>query len=108
MVPGLGFSPFLFAISSAISCPCIGLFDSKKRIRNPNIPLISQQKLRLSLENLLIFIMICWVCDIYKYTDYNISYIQYMQGDKEVNSNMGCGCYGWGSQRARSFLTKEE
>jgi hypothetical protein len=52
--------------------------------------------------------MICWVCDIYKYTDYHISYIQYMQGDKEVNSDMGCGCYGWSSQRARSFLTKEE
>ena len=29
---------------------------------------------------------------------------------KEVNSNTGCGCYGWGYQRgrARSFLTKEE
>jgi hypothetical protein len=25
-----------------------------------------------------------------------------------VNSNMGCGCYGSGYQRARSFLTKEE
>jgi hypothetical protein len=25
-----------------------------------------------------------------------------------VNSKMGCGCYGSGFQRARSFLTKEE
>jgi hypothetical protein len=27
---------------------------------------------------------------------------------KEVNVEMGCGCYGSGYQRARSFLTKEE
>jgi len=27
---------------------------------------------------------------------------------KEVNIDMGCGCYGSGYQRARSFLTKEE
>jgi hypothetical protein len=27
---------------------------------------------------------------------------------KEVNVDMGCGCYGGGCQRARSFLTKEE
>jgi hypothetical protein len=27
---------------------------------------------------------------------------------KEVNIGMGCGCYGGGYQRARSFLTKEE
>jgi hypothetical protein len=27
---------------------------------------------------------------------------------RRVNSNMGCGCYGSGYQRARSFLTKEE
>jgi hypothetical protein len=27
---------------------------------------------------------------------------------KEVNTEMGCGCYGSGYQRARSFLTKEE
>jgi hypothetical protein len=27
---------------------------------------------------------------------------------KEVDVDMGCGCYGGGSQRARSFLTKEE
>ena len=27
---------------------------------------------------------------------------------KEVNTEMGCGCYGGGYQRARSFLTKEE
>ena len=25
-----------------------------------------------------------------------------------MNSKMGCGCYGSGFQRARSFLTKEE
>jgi hypothetical protein len=25
-----------------------------------------------------------------------------------VNIDMGCGCYGSGYQRARSFLTKEE
>ena len=25
-----------------------------------------------------------------------------------MNGDMGCGCYGWGFQRARSFLTKEE
>ena len=43
-----------------------------------------------------------------KYSEYYISYIQYVYGDKEVNSNMGCGCYGSGYQRARSFLTKEE
>jgi hypothetical protein len=51
---------------------------------------------------------ICWVCDIYKYSEYHISYIQYVYGDKEVNIDMGCGCYGSGYQRARSFLTKEE
>jgi hypothetical protein len=27
---------------------------------------------------------------------------------KEVNVDMGCGCYGSGHQRERSFLTKEE
>ena len=27
---------------------------------------------------------------------------------KEVNVDLGCGCYGDGYQRARSFLTKEE
>jgi len=27
---------------------------------------------------------------------------------REVNIDMGCGCYGSGSQRPRSFLTKEE
>jgi hypothetical protein len=27
---------------------------------------------------------------------------------KEVNIDMGCGCYEGGYQRARSFLTKEE
>jgi hypothetical protein len=27
---------------------------------------------------------------------------------KEVNVEMGCGCYGSGYQRARSFLTNEE
>ena len=27
---------------------------------------------------------------------------------EEVNIDMGCGCYGSGYQRARSFLTKEE
>jgi hypothetical protein len=27
---------------------------------------------------------------------------------KEVNIDTGCGCYGSGYQRARSFLTKEE
>jgi hypothetical protein len=25
-----------------------------------------------------------------------------------VNGDTGCGCYGWGFQRARSFLIKEE
>lgn len=49
-----------------------------------------------------------WVCDIYKYIECIISYIQYVRGDKEVNSNLGCGCSGSGFQRARSFLTKEE
>lgn len=43
IVPGLGLSPFLFAISFVISCPFIVLFESKKRIKNPNIPRISQQ-----------------------------------------------------------------
>jgi hypothetical protein len=27
---------------------------------------------------------------------------------KEVNIDMGCGCYGSGHQRERNFLTKEE
>jgi hypothetical protein len=27
---------------------------------------------------------------------------------KEVNIDMGCGCYGSSYQRARSFLTREE
>lgn len=48
------------------------------------------------------------MCDIYKYIECYISYIQYVWGDKGVNSKMGCGCYGSGFQRARSFLTKEE
>ena len=41
-MPGLGFSPLLFASSLAISWPCMEFFDSKKRIRNPNNPRISQ------------------------------------------------------------------
>jgi hypothetical protein len=40
-------------------------------------------------------------------SEINISHIQYERGNKEVNNDMGCGCYG-GSQRTRSFLTKEE
>src|SRR6185312_13150861 len=44
IVPGLNFfSSFLLAISVANSWPCIGFFDNRKRIRNPSIPLISQQ-----------------------------------------------------------------
>ena len=27
---------------------------------------------------------------------------------KELTVDLGCGCYGGGYQRARSFLTKEE
>jgi hypothetical protein len=52
--------------------------------------------------------VIYWACDIYKYIEGDISYIQYVQGVKGVNSNLGCGCSGSGYHSARSFLTKEE
>jgi hypothetical protein len=39
-------------------------------------------------------------------SEINISHIQYERGNKEVNKDMGCGCYG--DSRTRSFLTKEE
>jgi hypothetical protein len=46
------------------------------------------------------------VCPIYINTHDNIYRVSNMC--KEVSVDMGCGCYGSGYQRARSFLTKEE
>ena len=46
------------------------------------------------------------MCPIYINTPDNIYRVSNMC--KGVNVDMGCGCYGSGYQRARSFLTKEE
>lgn len=45
MVPGEGLSPLLFSNSSAISCPCMGFFEMRKRIKNERKPRMSQQSL---------------------------------------------------------------
>src|SRR5919107_1354960 len=97
MVPGLGFSPFLLAISSASSCPCIGLFESKNKIRNPSIPLISQQALPCLNPPIVYDI----VCPIYINTSLQyISYIRYghRRGGEQYGIWLWVLRYSWFSE----------
>ena len=105
-MPGLGFSPFLLAISSAISWPCIGFFESKKRIRNlTSLAYHSNNYYHCHEQIFSCYTIICWSSDIYKKTEYYISYIRYVQG---VDCRFGLWMLWRWISKGKELLTKEE